>query len=412
MISVQNHLQPLSGNKLWFIIFTCSCLAACSPKTGTGKLPQIVTVEKAAKPPVKVDAKLKEADVSLLLPFNLHRIKVSSASKIETEKSALAIDYYQGFKLGLDSVAASTGMNFRLNVLDTRDNNIQITTLLKSGQLSGSKLIVGPVFPDGIRFITNYSIANNIPVVSPLAASHPGEFNNPHLISMVNNIEVHAERIGAYISGKYDPDKTVIALISTRKPDDELLAVPLRHYFQQGKGIRFSFEEYSSVFTMDTKKQPGKEYVVLLTSAERPFVVATIDKLVKMKGAGARLSLFGHPNWLKQNYNTDKLQALNTKITSSYMVDYKSPAVVSFIKKYRKVYNFEPGEYSFKGFDTGLYFARLLAEHGISFLKYLPQEKYKGLQNSFSFVRDEKLGYINTSLLLLEYKNYALNPVE
>jgi hypothetical protein len=412
MISVQNHLQPLSGSKLWFIIFTCSCLAACSPKTGTGKLPPVVKEEKASKPAVKIDTKLTEADISLLLPFNLNRIKVSTASKIETEKSALAIDFYQGFKLGLDSVAATTSMNFRLNVLDTRDNNIQITTLLKSGQLTGSKLIVGPVFPDGIRFITNYSIANNIPVVSPLAASHPNEFNNPHLISMVNNIEVHAEKMGTYISGKYDPGKTVIALISTRKPDDELLAAPLRHYFQQGKGTQFTFEEYSSVFTMETKKLPGKDYVILLTSTERPFVVATLDKLVKMKGAGARLSLFGHPNWLKQNYNTDKLQALNTKITSSYMVDYKSPAVISFIKKYRNVYNFEPGEYSFKGFDTGLYFGRLLAEHGVSFLKYIPREKYRGLQNSFSFVKDEKLGYINISLLLLEYKNYALNPVE
>lgn len=402
----------MSGNKLWYIVFICSCLAACSPKVRTDKSPEAAKAPVAQKPAANPDHKLKEANIALLLPFNLNRARIGTSSKIETEKSALAIDFYQGFKMGLDSVAASTGMNFRLNVLDTRDNNIQITALLKSGQISGSNLIVGPVFPDGIKFITNYSIANNIPVVSPLAAIHPNEFNNPQLVSMVNNIEIHAQRIGNYIVKEYNPSKTVVVLISTQKPDDELLAKPLRTFFQKEKATEFALEEYSSVYSMEMKMVAGKDYVVLLTSAERPFVVATLDKLSKMKNAGAKLTLFGHPNWLKQDYNTEKLQALNTKITSSYLVDYKSMPVISFVKNYRAAYNFEPGEYAFKGFDTGFYFAKMLAEHGSSYLKHLPQEKYKGLQNSFSFSRDEKLGYINTGLLLLEYKNYALNPVE
>lgn len=411
MILVQNRLQQLSGNRLWYLIFICSCLAACSPKARTNKLPPAVKEKKEQQPEAKPEKKLTEANISLLLPFNLQKTKIGSFSKVEMEKSALALDFYQGFKMGIDS-AASGGMNFHLNVLDTRDNNIQITALIKSGQLLSSNLIVGPVFPDGVKFMTNYSIANNIAVVSPLAATNPNEFNNPHLISVVNNIEQHALRIGDYISKTYSPAKTVVALISTKKSDDELLGMPFRNYFEQGRGVNFSFEEYSSVYSMETKMIPGKQYVVLISSSDRQFVVATLDKLVKMKGNGVTIDLFGHPNWSKQNYNTDKLQTLNTKITSSYRIDYKSVPVISFVKKYRAAYNFEPGEYSFKGFDAGFYFGKLLAEHGANYLKYLPQEKYKGLHNSYSFIKDEKLGYLNTSVLLLEYKNYALNPVE
>jgi hypothetical protein len=411
MILAQNHQQRLSGNKFWCLIFICSCLAACSPKARTNRSPAKVEPKGSETAAVKPEKKFTEATISLLIPFNLNSARIKSGSRAEMEKSAMAIDFYQGFKMGIDSAAAA-GLNFRVKVLDTKDNNSQIASLFKSGELVGSNLIVGPVFPEGVKYITNYSILHHVPVVSPLAATHPGEFSNPNLISMVNNIDLHAGKIGDYITKEYDPGKTVVVLISTKKSGDELLGAPLRNYFTKGKGIKYTFQEYSSVFTMELSMIPGKQYVVLLSSSDRQFVVATIDKLVKLKNSGVDLELFGHPNWAKQEYNTDKLQLLHTRITSSYTVDYKSQAVISFIRKYRSINSFEPSEYSFKGFDTGFYFGKLLAEHGEDYLKYLTEERYKGLQNSFSFKKDPYVGYINTSLSLLEYKNYALNPVE
>ncbi|SEB13294.1 ABC transporter substrate-binding protein [Pedobacter hartonius] len=410
MILAQNRQQQLSGNKFWCVIFLSCFLLACSPKVTTQKTPK---KEEAEKPEaaVKAEKKFTEASIALLVPFNLNLASIRSGSKAEMEKSVMAIDFYQGFKMGIDSAAAA-GLNFRLKVLDTRDNNDQILSLIKSGQLTGSDLIVGPVFPEGIKFITNYSVANGIPVVSPLAATHPDEFLNPNLISVVNNIDLHAEKIGNFIAKEFDPAKTIVALISTRKSADETLAIPVRSYFKKDKGTKFTFQEYSSVYALETARDPSKQYIVIMSSSDRPFVIATIDKLVKMKNNGMQIDLFGHPNWSKQNYSTEKLQLLNTRITSSYWVDYKNPAVSSFVRKYRNLNHFEPGEYAFKGFDAGFYFGKVMAEHGANYLRYLPSEKYKGLQNSYLFKKDDQLGYINTSLFLLEYKNYALNPVE
>jgi len=412
MILVQNHPLQLSGNRILSFLLICFCLGACSPRTKTVKQPQKDVVKKDDPAGKNTTRKLTEANISLLLPFNVNQQKVHTGKKAEIEKSAMAIDFYQGFKMGLDSAAASTGLDFRLKVLDTKDNAVQISNLIKGGQLNGSDLIVGPVFPDGIKFITNYSIANHLPVISPLAASHPDEFNNPNLISVVNNIELHAKKIGDYIRRVYNSQNTIVVLINPKKSTDEVMAVPLRKYFQEGKGIAYKFQEYSSVYTMETKLLADKQYVVLMSTADRQFVVATLDKLAKMKSKGLQVSLFGHPNWVKQNYNTDKLQLLNTRITSSYYINYKSSEVIRFIKAYRKLNNFEPGEYAFKGFDIGFYFGTVFSRYGYSYLKYLPAEKYTGLHNSFSFIKDERLGYFNTSLILLEYKNYALKPIE
>lgn len=400
-------------NSYWVILLVTVVLGACSPKIRTPKTETSKPVEKEKpaekKKPVK---KFTQASISLLAPFKLDELNLRKATKADVEKYAMPIDFYQGFKLGLDSAAAA-GLNFKLNVFDTEDDNAHISVLFKNERFKQSNLIVGPVFPDGQKFIANYSKENNVAVVSPLAASSPAEFNNPNLISVVNNIDLHGKKIAAYVAKNFNPSNTIVVLINPKKSEDEQFAFPIRSYLRNN--TKFIVQEYASAFTFETKMVKGKQYAIIITSYDRAFVAPTLDKLYKLKNlpaGGYTINLFGHPNWVKQNYPTDKVQALNTIITSSYKIDYKSAAVIGFIKKYRRSYGFEPGEYAFKGFDIAYYFGKLLDQYGEDYLSYITKEKYKGLHNNFTFIQDEKLGYINTSLMLLKYKNFALNVIE
>ncbi len=409
MILVQNHQPLLSGSKYWILVLSVLLCSACSPKIRpeSKKKPEPAKViERTEKPALK----FKQASIALLVPFRLNEINLKTATKAEVERAAMAIDFYQGFKLGIDS-AATLGQNFKLKVYDTRDDNSQTAALIDNGELRSSHLIVGPVFPDGLKYIANFSISREIPVVNPLAASQPSEFNNPNLISIVNNIDLHAGKIGDYITKNYNPASTVVVLINPKGPSDEIFAKPLRSYFAKAKKP-FLFQEYASVFKMETEIVKGRRYVVIVSSSDRKFVVPTLDKLIKIRKTGLDISLFGHPDWVRQNYNTDQLQALNTIVSSSYKVNYKRPEVNVFIRKYRAAFNFEPGEYAFKGFDIGYYFGRLLSMYKQDYLKYITREPYKGLHNTFRFIHDDASGYINTSLMLLRYKNFALNIVE
>lgn len=413
MTSVLNLLQRLSGNKYLSVLAFGLMLAACSPKIQPKSTPAPTKAAPEKAKPVEVPEtkKFTEATISLLLPFKLNQINPKSPTKAEVEKAALAIDFYQGFMLGIDS-AASAGFNFKINVFDTRDYNAQIETVIKTANLAQSNLLVGPVFPDGIKYISKYAVEHKLPLVSPLAASLPQEFNNPNLVSIVNNIDLHVKKIGDHISRSFNSENYVVALINPKGADDEVFAAPLRQYFSTYKNRKFAFQEYASVFSMETKLMKGKKYIVLLSSSNKPFVTATVDKLLKMQRAGLSVSLYGHPNWVKQTYPAEKLQALNTIVSSSYKVDYRRPAVINFVKKYRDQHQFEPSEYAFKGYDIGLYFGGLIANYGPDFLSQITKHKYRGLHNSFSFVHDNQLGYINTSLMLLQYRNFALNTIE
>jgi len=385
-------------------------ILGCSPKVITVPSKSVET-----KTPVVIEKPVKkftEASISLLIPFKLNDFNLKTATKAQVEKADMAIDFYQGIKIGIDS-AAATGFNFKLNVFDTRDETSQLANLQKKESLKNSNLIIGPVFPEGISYMTNYALANDLTIVSPLAASKPSDFNNPKLIAIVNNIDQHAVKIGNYIGQHFPAGKAIVVLINPKKSADEQFAAPLRSYLKQ-KYPTLVVQEFTTTYAFETKMSKGKQYAVVICSSDMKFVTPSIEKLFKLKNlktGGYPIDLFGHPNWSKQSYNVDQLQDLNTIISTSYRIDYKSAAVINFIKKYRAQFNFEPSEYSFKGFDIGYYFGKLLAKHGLNYLDYLTKEPYKGLHNSFNFEFDAKYGYFNKDLMLLQYRNLNLNVI-
>lgn len=387
-------------------------MVACSPKLRkTPVTPDKVAPEVDHKE-VKPVKKFTEANISLLIPFKLNELNVKTATKAQVNRADMAIDFYQGVKMGIDS-AATLGLNFKVNVYDTRDDNSQLAALQKSEALKKSDLIIGPVFPEGVKYIANYSQTNDLTVVSPLAATKPSEFNNPKLISIVNNIEQHAEKIAEYIGSRYQASTSMVVLINPNKKEDEEFVLAIKNVLKQ-KFPALIVQEFTSTAIFETRMIKGKKYAVVVCSTDFPFVAASIDKLAKLtrlRTGGYDLNLFGHPNWIKQSYNIDHLQTLNTIISSSYFINYKSTAVTTFIKKYRNNYQYEPSEYAFKGFDIGFYFGKLLVKHGENYLDYLTKEKYRGLHNSFDFAFNPTYGYYNQALMLLQYKNLALNPI-
>ena len=400
----------MTNFKVIIFLLMCPVLLACSPKVRNVPIipVKVIPKENNTNVVVKPGVKFTEAAIAVLIPFKLNQLNLKTATKAQVERADMAIDFYQGIKMGIDS-AASFGLNFKVNVYDTKDDNSQLLALTKNETLKNSNLIIGPVFPEGIKYLSNFAIGNDLSLVSPLSASKPSEFNNPKLISIVNHIDQHGEKIAAYIGARYD----IVVLINPKKTEDEEFAAPIKAFLRQNYP-RLFVQEFTSAFAFETRMIKGKKYAVIVCSSDMSFVAPTIDKLSKISKLRANdyeLNLFGHPNWAKQNYNTQQLQSLNAIISTSFFVNYKETNVVNFVKKYRMKFNFEPSEYSFKGFDIGFYFGKLIAKHGANYLNFLTNDKYKGLHNSFNFLYHPLYGYYNKELMLLQYKNLTLNLI-
>ncbi|MDQ8004089.1 MAG: ABC transporter substrate-binding protein [Pedobacter sp.] len=389
-----------------YILAFIAVLASCSPKITK---PVVKTPAKPVEQ--KTATKFTQGNISVFVPFQLNKFNLKTVTKVQIGKADMAIDFYQGLMLGIDS-AANEGLNFKVNVFDSRDDNSQLAGLIKREAVKSSNLLIGPIFPDGIKYMTSFSEANKMPLISPLAASKPSEFNNPYLISVVNDIEQHGIKAADYIAKQYKADQTIVVLINTKKSSDEAFAAPIRKQFA-AKHPSFVVQEFSSTYVFETKMVKGKKYAVIVCSDDAPFVAPSLTKLHRLKNiAGYPIQVFGHPNWAKQTYNIDQLQNLQTVLSSSYYIDYKNNKVINFVKAYRTKYEFEPTEYAFKGFDVGYYFGKLIAKHGANYADFIVKENYKGLHNDFNFGYDAEYGYYNQHLMMLQYRNTALVQVD
>ncbi|MHB1176898.1 MAG: ABC transporter substrate-binding protein [Daejeonella sp.] len=414
MILVPNHLRLLSGNKC-IVVCILFLLSACSPKitpVKTGGNPQPAEKERAKPSPPPPPKKELDHSIALLLPFELNTIDLKTAGSKEVGKADLAIDFYQGFKLALDSVSAN-GHNYQLQVFDTQDQETRVVNLARAASVRKNDLIIGPVFPDAISTFSEF--ADTSPgklMVSPLAASMPAQFKNPNLITVNNTIDQHGWKIADYINRKYKPEQVNVVLINTKTTDDEKFAAPVRQYLNELSKARFQIVERPNAIGLQTQIKPGKNNLVIVCSSERIFLLPTIDRLFKSSNEGYKIELFGHPNWIKAKFlDAQKMQKLNTKISASYFVNYKAENVKHFIARYRDEFGFEPSEFSFKGFDVGYYFGRLLERHGRNYASHLGDETYKGLHNNFRFSKDPALGFINTQLMILAYRSFELQPL-
>lgn len=389
---------------------------SCSPKLNKPsqkKSGQETNVNTTPAKPTPAKPAFTKARIALLLPFKLNQNDYRTATKAQLDRLDIALDYYQGFLLGIDSVSYG-GLNFDINVYDTQDQAAKIKALQERAELKNAHVIVGPIFPEELKLFTGFSAQYQVPVVSPLAASNPAEYANPHLISMVNHLDVHAENIGKYIISHYKPESGVLVIINPKKPEDEVYASALKSYIKE-QSPNLLIQEYTSINAFETRMVRGKQYAVAITSADRPFVAATLDKLqkiAKLKASDFSFQAFGHPTWMKQNYPVQTLQALKTIVSSAYHVDYKSSAVINFVKSYRAKFNFEPSEYAFKGYDLGVFIGKLLHQYGDDFAKHIVNFPYQGIQQHYNFSFDKNMGFYNTDLILLQYKNLSLQIVQ
>ncbi|MFD2733512.1 ABC transporter substrate-binding protein [Pedobacter alpinus] len=418
------NYSPLSIQikPIYFLLLPFYFITACSPKTTpVNKQPEFPKVEqkvvvkevpKQQEVPVQKAKDKSEMIVSLILPFELSSIDYKTATLSDIRKAEIAIDFYQGFKMGLDSVAATKGaVNFKLQVFDSNDNPASLGTLASKGAIKVSDLIVGPVFPNGVKAFSAYSKNMKKPMVSPLAATDPETFNNPYLITVNNAIDQHAFKAVTFIKTELKPKKVII--IRSGQADEYKYAVPFKKGVDSlAKGMLLSEIGIKAIGYENVYKylNPTGLNVIVLPATDRVFLLTIFKELEKLSRT-FKIAVIGHPGWKKAAFlDFQQLELLNTYITSSYKINYQTSQVLDFIKYYRSNFSVEPSEYAFKGFDIGYYFGLLMNEKEHDFMKAIGTS-FNGIHNDFNFIQNSKYGYFNTSLMVMKYENSQLTKV-
>jgi hypothetical protein len=414
MTSVPNRLLPLSGSKWLSFLVIALITAACSPKIRPVTT-QPVTIE-TAKPVVSQPTAVKTvgpkvSTISMLLPFGLDHLSPGASYSASSLKEAdIALEYYRGFKMALDSLT-TLGYNYKLQVYDSRDEKSQAHSLAYNPAIKNSDLIVGPVFPDGVKTFTSaYSNAKQ-PIVSPLSPSSPSAYKNPELVTIMPPLEYHAWGAARFINDKLDAKK-VFVLRSGFSEETEY-TIPFK------RAIDSLSKKHIQIITLTVihgqlnslipQLSTNDKNVFLIPATDQHFLTITLRSLDTLNRSYP-VTVFGHPSWINFSFlNTELLQRLDTHITSADRVDYKAANTMAFMRQYRATYHLEATAFAIKGFDEGFYLGQLLATDG---MKNITKANFDGLHNSFRFQKKAGLGWVNTHVNIYKYANFELKKVE
>ena len=414
MISVQNLLQRLSGNKLLLVMLLgLSVLSACQPKIRILKPVQVSKPDSEQETNVdktEETSKRRVFQIALLLPFQLDHVVPNHLKQEDLQRSALALDFYQGFQLGLESVVSSQTL-FNLHVLDTRDDVPHTRQLAQRPEVQSANLIVGPVYPKEILAFGQSTAAQKPLMISPLAASLPGEFNFPNLVTLTSPITAHAKSLAQRIVSQYRSGDQVV-FYETNDSGSKQFLPQVRGALQTlNASIPIVSVQDEHAF-LERARHSGKNMVVLGTSNTYELSPVFAAFLELKNSHGIDIQVFGHPNWLKIPFDASQnLELFGTTITSSYFVDPARSDIRQFQLLYQKQFHILATEFAFKGYDTGRYFGRLIEKYGADFSQQLIKEPYQGFHNSFVWEHHSRWGFVNQSAPVLVFRKGKFVPV-
>ena len=350
-----------------------------------------------------------KANIALLLPFQFQQIDpVANLQQKDFDNANFAIDYYRGFKLGLDSLA-SLGYGTNLNLFDTENDSLAIENICKTNALQNADLIFGPFYPKELAVVNAFSKKSNKKIISPISPLPVDVLKNKNIIMLNNTLESHAMQMAAFAVNHLQLKKYLVVR-SGLLAESRYSKTFSNSIDSIAKGItkKEIIVAKAGLKTIEANLSKYEENYILVPNADQAFAITLFKQLEEYKNNYA-ITLLVHPKWIDfQTIEPALLQKYKVILTAAYFVDYNLPAVNIFVKKFRDTFFTEPQEMAFKGFDQAMYLLPLMQK--IKENNALPT--YQGLASKFNLQDQNGLGLKNTAIHILQYCENDLYPIK
>ena len=338
----------------------------------------------------------KIVDLSLMLPFNASSAKGSSSNNI---------DFYSGVLLAIYEMSQN-GVSTSLDTYDIADGKIK--TDLDS--LKNENVVIGPVSTGDLTRLFNIAPEDKM-VVSPLdQRAEKLVYEHSNMIQAPTPYSVIYTDLMAWM--KEDLQEGDRAIVVTEKGARATEAVQAMMAAVDSSKIEYKALSYSilegrdvpeSLAWLMTEDETASNRVFIASESEA-FVNDVVRNLNVMIHKKYKVVLYA-PGRIR-NFETievDNFHNSNLHVSLGYYIDYDDAKVKEFLLKYRALYNSEPTQFSFQGYDLAKYFIGLCSKYGENWIQKLESSDSKMLQSIFRFRKTEAGGYINTGVHRLVY---------
>ena len=261
-----------------------------------------------------------EYKVAVMLPFMTSDLQPNLKRKV----NQFVLDIYQGIQLAIDTLK-SEDIDIKLFAYDTKRSEKATAALLAKEELKGMDLIIGPLFPEPIAMVNDFSYKNKINIINPLSTNSEVIGNNPFSFMFSPSNETIG-RSSARFASQYVTKKPGIILYGNTAGDSAMAMA-----YKQ----RIEADSFNIITTKKIKKDSSQSIMDILLIPNTKLREAATEEAKEDYTIG--LDSIGHI-----------IVASNVAFRKSYILKHKE----------------SPTEYAEIGFELMQLMGRGLKEHG------------------------------------------------
>jgi LysM repeat protein len=327
-------------------------------------------------------------NMALVLPFNA-----------EGRASSMNMDFYAGVLLALRDLQAE-GIYTHLSAFDTK------SAMPSAYQLSKNDFVLGPVSLQDLTTVLE-RVGEETTVISPLdqkAIVLRDTF--PNFIQAPSYIENQYLELAQWLEEGFKEGETIILM---SEKGGSATCTALKEALTQ-KGLHFEILFYNVSegsripARLASMMQKGRMNHVVVASENEGFVADAMRNLSIMNNRGYKVTSYGTSKLrLLDSVDNNYYHQTSLHLTTAYYVDYDDAEVNRFILAFRALYNTEPSQFAFQGYDTAHYFISMIAQYGDKWKNYLDKNKVRMLHLDFLFNKNENGSLSNGAIRRIIY---------
>lgn len=323
------------------------------------------------------------------------------------------MDFYSGFMLAVHNIG-QRGINVNVSAFDLSDQDHPATR----EDIEKSDIIVGPVSAADLTrlFQTSENIGAVISPLDPRTERLVAEYNS--LIQAPTPHKTQYEDLTGWIKEELGENDKVI-MFSERTVRENKTASLMREVMDSS-GIAYIPFEYSILEGRDIL-EPLKEMMtpegtnrIYIASESEAFVNDVVRNLNLMLLENFDVILYA-PSKIRsfETIEVEHFHKTSMRVSLNYFINYENQEVKDFLLKYRALYNTEPSQFAFQGYDLAYYFLNLLNRYGKEWINYLEGADKAMMQSSFDFSKLGTGGYVNSGVRRIVYgPNWTITQIK
>ena len=322
------------------------------------------------------------------------------------------MDFYSGAMMAIYDMAQK-GIDIDVNTYDIADQSIHVN----KEDLEDSDIIIGPVSAaDQTRVLQASS--DSCRLISPLdprSEKLVGQYSR--LIQAPTPHKIQYQDLTSWIKEEMQENDKVIMFSERTARINE--AVNTMKEVMDSSGIAYTPFEYSILEGRDIL-EPLKELMtaegtnrIYIASESEAFVNDVVRNLNLMLLENFVVVLYA-PSRIRsfETIEVEHFHKTSMRVSLTYFINYQDQAVKDFLLKYRALYNTEPTQFAFQGYDIATYFINLCHKYGKDWTKMLEESGEAMLQSTFNFSRQDSGSYVNTGVRRISYgPNWTITRV-